>query len=263
MGGLFSKSYSEGFDPLRPNPPPLSGHEAENCLFISEFIDGYRNKISKSPVNLKARYGQNYRTADYFVKTPITESKSGPWWSGQVLWLKSNADGGLPHTRPPGYICLPENITEAILPMTLLHERVHLHQRRYPDIWTSFFKKSWNMKIWNGILPPEIDNKRRLNPDLLPIPFFIWNDIWVPICLYKDTGNPTLTGAATAWYNSAQKVLSMTAPDGWYSFFGYVPDDEHPWELAAYYIADPRLTAPAKDLLMKLVPTLPSTFVSR
>ena len=263
MGGLFSKKYSEGFDPLRPNPTPLAGHEADNCLFIAEFIDGYRKKVGKSELNSKARYMQNYSAANYFVKTPITESKSGPWWSGQVLWLKSTADGGLPHTRPPGYICLPENISEANLPVTLLHERVHLHQRRYPDIWTVFFKKNWNMKIWDGILPPTIDNKRRLNPDLLPIPFFIWKDTWVPLCLYKDSGSPSLLNASTVWYNSSQKVLSTTAPDGWYEFFGRVPDDEHPWEIAAYYIADPGLKSTAKDLLMKFVPNLPSTFVTR
>ena len=263
MGGLFSKNYTEGFDPLRPNPTPLGGHEAENCLFIAEFIDGYRKTVSKNQQNSKARQGQQYNATMNLVKTAITEPKSGPWWSGQVLWLKSSADGGLPHTRPPGYICLPENISQANLSSTLLHERVHLHQRRYPDIWTKFFKKNWNMKIWDGILPPDIDNNRRLNPDLLPIPFFIWKDTWVPICLYKDAGNPTLMGASTVWYNSAQKVLSRTAPDGWYEFFGHVPDDEHPWEISAYYIADPGLKAPAKNLLMELVPTLPSSFVSR
>lgn len=262
MGAASVKPLREGFDPDRPNPNPLAGYQADLCLFAAEKIDGYRTQIAKSPVNMKARSGQNYRAAQYAVALPIENADSKqPWWSGQVLWMESTADGGLPHTRPPGYICLPKNIPPASLKTTLLHERVHLHQRRYPDKWVQFVGEKWNMKPWNGTLPKEIEQSRRLNPDLLAIPFFIWKNKWVPLCIFNDPGKPSLSNASTVWYNVDLKTTTQLAPEDWSTFFGKVPDDEHPWEISAYYIADPKLKAPAKDLLMAFVPSLPNTFL--
>jgi hypothetical protein len=253
----------QGFSPLKINPPPLGGYQADMCLDAAERIDGYQSKIRASPMNMKARAGQSYQPVDQgnTVAIPI-EDAVAPWWSGQVLWMNSSADAGFPHTRPPYYICLPSNISLGTLSSTLLHERVHLHQRIYPEIWTDFFKTKWDMKVWSGRLPSAIEAKHRLNPDLLQVPFYVWKDKWVSLCLFNDTGIPSLGNSSTAWFNVEQKVISKTAPDGWYDFFGKVPDDEHPWEIAAYYIADKSLSAPAKDALMKIVPTLPKTFLS-
>jgi hypothetical protein len=260
MGSAPTKPIREGFDPNRPNPNPLGGHQVEECLFAAERIDGYRAAIKNSPINARARANQNYRGAINLVKKPI-ENAIAPWWSGQVLWLEPTADGGLPHTRPPAYICLPENIPSSALSNTLLHERVHLHQRRYPELWIKFVGANWSMVPWAGKLPKDIEAARRINPDLLADPFFIWNDTWVPVCLYNDVGSPSLNQASTNWYNVNLKTMTRSAPDGWYSFFGHVPDDEHPWELSAYYIADNSIKSPAKDLLMKFVPTLPTSFI--
>ena len=260
MGSVSTKPVREGFDPNRPNPNPLGGRQAEECLFAAEQIDGYRTAIKNSPINSKARANQKYIAVN-IVNKPITDAVA-PWWSGQVLWLDPTADGGLPHTRPPGYICLPANIPMGSLSTTLLHERVHLHQRQYPNLWIKFVEDNWSMTPWFGKLPREIESARRINPDLMANTFFTWNGVWVPVCLYNDIGNPSLSQASTNWYNVKLKTTTRSAPDGWYSFFGHVVDDEHPWELAAYYIADPKLKSPAKDLLMKFVPTLPSTFVN-
>jgi hypothetical protein len=260
MGAVASKPVREGFDPNRPNPNPLGGRQAEECLFAAEQIDGYRTAIRNSPINTKARAHQKYVAAD-IVNKPIADAIA-PWWSGQVLWLDPTADGGLPHTRPPGYICLPANIPIGSLSTTLLHERVHLHQRRYPELWIKFVGDNWSMTPWFGKLPREIESARRINPDLMENTFFTWNGVWVPVCLYNDVGNPSLSQASTNWYNVNLKTTTRSAPDGWYSFFGHVVDDEHPWELSAYYIADSKLKSPAKDLLMKFVKTLPSSFVN-
>lgn len=263
MGNLFLKPTVQGFNPISINPPPVGGYQANIFLDIAERIDGYQAKIKASPANSKARAGQLYEAVPQSeaVAIPI-ENAVAPWWSGQVLWMNKTADGGLPHTRPPYYICLPSNISLKSLSTTLLHERIHLHQRRYPDKWTAFFKDKWNMKVWsNGSLPADIEAKRRLNPDLLQIPFYVWKDKWVPLCVFNDAGKPSLTNSSTVWFDIEKKVLIKTAPDGWYDFFGKVPDDEHPWEISAYYIPDKGLKSPAKDELMKFVPTLPKTFL--
>ena len=260
MGSMIVKPVREGFDPTRPNPNPLGGRDADTCLYIAEQIDGYRTKIFNSPINRKARIGQKYKAASSPVAIPI-EDAVAPWWSGQVLWLDPTADGGLPHTRPPGYICLPANIHISSLPITLLHERIHLHQKRYPAIWINFVTQNWNMVPWKGKLPEKIESARRINPDLLANPFFIWNNVWVPICLYNDTGNPSLTAASTVWYNPNLKTTSKIAPDGWTEFFGNTLGDEHPWELSAYYISDKTIKCKAKSLLLAFIPSLPTTFI--
>jgi hypothetical protein len=260
MGAVATKPLREGFDPTRPSPNPLGGRQADMCLFAAEQIDGYRTAVQNSPINAKARANQKYIATNNLVKIPIEEAVA-PWWSGQVLWLEPSADGGLPHTRPPAYICLPANIPSSAVSSTLLHERVHLHQRRYPDLWIKFVGDNWSMIPWFGKLPREIEAARRINPDLLENPLFIWNDTWIPVCLYNDTGAPSLSQASTNWYNVNLKTTTRSAPDGWYSFFGHIADDEHPWELSAYYIADNSTKSVAKDLLMKWVPTLPSSFI--
>ena len=260
MGAIIPKPVREGFDPLRPNPNPLGGRDADMCLYAAEKIDGYRASILKSPLNSKARANQSYNGATTIVKIPIKDAVA-PWWSGQVLWLEATADGGLPHTRPPGYICLPKNIDVARVDSVLLHERVHLHQRRYPDIWIKFVKDKWNMEPWTGSLPAEIEKARRINPDLIANPFFIWKKKWVSFAIYDDTGSPSLSATSTNWYNVALKTTTRIPPDGWLDFFGSVLGDEHPWELAAYYVQDASIKSPAKDLLMKAVPKLPKTFL--
>lgn len=264
MGNSFPKKEgrTEGFDPLRPDPPPLAGHEADICLRIAERIDGYRTKVAFSRVNTLARANQVYMGETNRVLTEISSAKpeEGPWWSGQVLWMNPSADGGLPHTRPPGYICLPSGLSGKMLTKTLLHERVHLHQRRYPELWNAFIYNSWTMDVWKGELPNKIESSRRLNPDLLPYPFFIWKNRWVSLAVYKDTTNPSLTGASTVWYDTEQKIMTSVPPDGWKDFFGGVVSDEHPWEIAAYLITDPN-KSPASKSLQEFVKTLPSTFL--
>lgn len=261
--GHTSSKRTEGFDPLRPDPPPLGGHEADLCLQIAERIDGYQLRISDSKANKLARDSSVYQaeTNKVTLEIPPADPGKGPWWSGQVLWMNPSADNGLPHTRPPAYICLPSNLPKDSLAKTLLHERVHIHQRRYPEKWNEFFEKKWNFKPWSGRLPPELEKARRLNPDLLPIPFYVWKDTWVPYGSFNDPANPTLKQATTVFFNVKQKVVSKQPPDGWKAFFGSMTSDEHPWEIAAYLVVDPN-KSPASKALEEAVKSLPNSFLN-
>jgi hypothetical protein len=265
MGIFLSTSprqQREGFNPSVVNSPPLSGQEASNCLLAAERIDGYRSKVNKSPVNLKARAGQKYVATNDIVKVAIPPADTSlPWWSGQVLWMDPTADNGLPHTRPPGYICLPASLKDGpVFLMTLLHERIHLHQRRYPDIWSTLFNRLWNMKEWDGKLPDKLEQNRRLNPDLLPVPFYIWKDTWVPYASFNDPVNPDLNHAPTVWYNVQQGTISKIPPMGWTEYFGKITNDEHPWEIAAYYLSDPKINCKAKTDLQLHIKEIPKSY---
>lgn len=84
--------------------------------------------------------------------------------------MDPTADGGLPHTRPPNFICIPYNFPTEDLAKTVLHERVHVSQRLHPEAWERLFGEVWDMKPWHGSIPAEIESRRRLNPDILNIP---------------------------------------------------------------------------------------------
>jgi hypothetical protein len=71
MGAVATKPVREGFDPNRPSPNPLSGHQADMCLFAAEQIDGYRTAVQNSPINAKARANQKYIATNNLVKIPI------------------------------------------------------------------------------------------------------------------------------------------------------------------------------------------------
>jgi hypothetical protein len=223
---------------LNPERPPLSGREALEALMFAEQIDQYRKQVSESPPNLAARLNQDYMPARYSIPRTIVPSKN--WPNGQVLWLDESADGGLPHTRPPYFICLPINIPDDKLATTLEHERIHLSQRANPEKWQTVFK-AWNMKPWSALsddIPLEILQRRRLNPDLLNIPMYIWKNEWVVFALFRSMKPSNLSDVDIVWWNAPSRTLHRDAPPGWKEFFGDIKAGEHPYEIAAYLLAD-------------------------
>jgi hypothetical protein len=253
MGSFSSKEKVEPFDEtqtLNPERPPLSGNSALQALIFAEQIDQYRKQVSESPPNLAARVNQDYMPARYSIPRTIVPSKN--WPNGQVLWLDESADGGLPHTRPPYFICLPINIPDDKLATTLEHERIHLSQRANPEKWQTVFK-AWNMKPWSassGDIPLEILQRRRLNPDLLNIPMYIWKDEWVVFALFRSMKPSNLSDIDIVWWNALSRTLHRDAPPGWKEFFGDVTAGEHPYEIAAYLLADLKNDSPAYRALV-------------
>ena len=238
MGSFLSRTQRvESFDQTRnPERPPLSGRAALEALIVAEKVDQYRKQVSESPPNLEARNNQDYMPARYSVHRVIVSSKN--WPNGQVLWLDESADGGLPHTRPPYFICLPINIPDDKLATTLEHERIHLSQRANMKKWQGIFEKAWSMKPWSADIPLEILQRRRLNPDLLNIPMYIWKDEWVVFALFRSMKPSNLSDIDIVWWNAPSRTLHRNAPQGWKEFFGDVAAGEHPYEIAAYLLAD-------------------------
>jgi hypothetical protein len=152
--------------------------------------------------------------------------------------MDRTADAGLPHTRPPFLICLPENIPEKDLASTVLHERVHVSQRLHLSFWKKVFENDWNFKPWTGNLPADLESRRRLNPDLIWQPLYIWKNSWIPFSLFRSSAQPRLTEADTVWWNAETRTLHREPPPGWVEFFGNIPAGEHPLELAAYLVVE-------------------------
>jgi len=234
MGIATSK---EAFrSPRYPEPPPLSGTDALKALYKAEALDGYRQQIELSSANRMARSTLKYLPAVHTVNKPIPAS-SAPWPSGQVIWMDSNCDNNLPHTRPPNLICLSKDIAPNSIASIMLHERVHVSQRLHSSEWAKIFRDYWSMKQWDGVIPADILLRQRLNPDILLVPKFIWKNEWVPLAMFKSLTMPELTDVDIVWWRPASRTLHREAPEGWVDFFGSVHSGhEHPFELSAYLI---------------------------
>jgi hypothetical protein len=233
MGNIVS-----GFqNPLRPERPPLAGQSGLQALFRAEQIDNYRKQVNDSPINRAARAGQDYLPSPHSIQRAIPPADPAePWPNGQVIWMDPTADEGLPHTRPPNLICISRDFPQADLANTLLHERVHVSQQLHPRIWLNMFDE-WGFQQWHGSLPAELESRRRLNPDLLGKPLYIWKNSWVPFAIFKSTSQPRLKETDVVWWDAKSRTLLRTPPPGWIEFFGHIPAGEHPFEIVAYLVA--------------------------
>ena len=247
MGQFLSHDFFRDIQPLNPAPPPISGKEALSALRTAEFMDHYRQKVEESSVNTSARQNQEYMPVLYSVSRSIESNRT--WPNGQVLWMDSSADGGLPHTRPPLYICLPINIPDSALSQTLRHERIHLSQRKYPEKWQTLFKIAWNMTPWYGNIPGRYQHLHRINPDLVNVPLYAWKHEWVVFSVFTSSNPRTLSETKLVWWHIPSSTLHQEAPPGWVEFFGSNSNGEHPYEISAYLLAENNEDVPALHAL--------------
>lgn len=225
-------------NPLRPERPPIAGQSGLEALERAESLDGYRKQVAASSINRLARAGQDYLPSPFSAKRTVPPTNPmEPWPSGQVIWMDPTADKGLPHTRPPYYICISRTFPEQDLTNTILHERVHLSQRANKAAWDKMLAEVWEFKPWTGSIPSELESRRRLNPDLLWAPLYRWKERWVPLALFQSTTQPDLQKIDLVWWDTQTRTLHREAPPGWTEFFGNNPAGEHPFEISAYLVA--------------------------
>ena len=252
--GLYTSK--ESF--LNPQHIALSGHEGMQALYRAEVIDSYRQRVELSAPNRIARKTLKYIPSLHTVAKLVTHSDN--WPHGQVVWMDPDSDMGMPHTRPPNLICLPNTISDSSLTGTLLHERVHISQRLHPAEWKTLFASAWSMTPWSGDLPADILLRVRLNPDLILAPTFQWKGDWVPFAIFKSLTGPVLNDVDIVWWQSSTRVLHRQAPPGWVEFFGPVDSGhEHPYELSAYMIEKDNSSVAAYKALKPLLKGLPSS----
>lgn len=227
--------------------PPLSGQDGNAALAWAERLDGYREKIRCNEPNGYVRRKDVYAASQWTVPKAIPDSKE--WPNGLVVWMDPTADGGLPHTRPPNLVCLPLSIGDSDLGSTLEHERIHVSQRQNPEAWRQSLESVWDFRPWSGALPADLELRRRINPDLLPFPLYIWRKEWVPVMLFRSLRPESLRDAELAWFHDPSRTLHREAPPGWKEFFGEGVWNEHPMEIAAYLFSQTKANPPAKQAL--------------
>ena len=157
-------------------------------------------------------------------------------WGEQIIVMNPSAEGGLPHTRPPNIIAIPAHYPTHMLEETLRHERVHLHQRKFPLQWEARAIQDGWVKVEDGVIPSKLLARVRLNPDTIMAGFWAWDGIWVPLCLFLREDKPHMNETTIRWYNIKEGVTTVAVPASFTAKYGAVTDSamEHPYELWAY-----------------------------
>jgi hypothetical protein len=238
----------------------LSINAAIEALDEAEARDEYIETVQESPHNRRAR-------EPYVEWTPI--EAPGVWpvllsniifpkWSDnleiKIICAPDRAEGGMPHTRPGGLICIPHNYSHNLFEKMIIHELVHILQRRYYDSFMKFMRDHWDFRLVTRDefqrLPEALLIRRRINPDTFACPFLIWRDEWIPIIVFNNhTAGPRLTSTYIVWWNTKSKMGINIMPTEWNDFFGKVSQAEHPFEIAAWYLSDNTLESEAATII--------------
>ena len=194
-------------------------------------------------MNWEARYGQGYEMSTISDKaTDFLQEAAGsiPLLGGsEIIIMHSEADNGFPHTRPPNLICIPASLckeSEATkqFRITLAHEAIHVHQRKFPDLWNNFcVKEGWTW-IPTTSIPSELRERARINPDTMAAPFWAWETYLVPLPLFRPYRTATLANAVIEWYDIRSGALTEEFPRTFLDKYGSeIHQPEHPYEIYA------------------------------
>lgn len=213
----------------------LNSREAERELAQNELSDGFEAKC--------LRCERNRRAAQIVEPCSAPANVNERLGASLPSWLQSLGQvrvaffrEGLPHTRAPGTIWLPYDWS--ISPNykeTLIHELIHIHQRKNPDFWKDLYGRKWEMVPFTGQLPAEVEGRRRLNPDTIWSPLYVWKGEWIPVAVFLRPDTPHLREIRLLFVHVSGAWQSVPPPD-WMDFFGTKDPStcEHPHEMAAY-----------------------------
>lgn len=184
---------------------------------------------SWSPADKRARRGHNCN---------VTTKQIGPHGT-MILTTTKSCEDGLPHTRPGDRIYIPDNISTVERDTVLRHELVHIYQRRNPEAWADFYRKSWSYAIFDDPpsgIPQNLVDGRRSNPDTASSPWACWFRRWWTVPIYKDAYNPRVRDTTVFFWDSWKNEITDIPPQEWSTFFGTPGQSEHPHEISACMI---------------------------
>ena len=158
-----------------------------------------------------------------------------------IAFCDSTCEHGYPHTINETTIMIPESYPKDRLPTTIEHEKIHLLQRRHPELWEAWYKLLWSYTLQDSPpegMPQRLLSRRRYNPDTNNKSFASWKNRYWSIAVYRSASPSSLEEADTIWWDQKTGTTSQNPSIEWTNFFGSQPQDEHPHEMAAQMIAN-------------------------
>jgi len=246
MGNSLSVSHNLNFYvcPNKNKAQRLLDEAEHQDFYIEEVHDDKANSLARKDLTYRANIigvrEINYATKylnDNIDHLPIRLLNDLN--KVTIIQLMPSADGGMPHTRPNDIICYPD-ISQLFSRTTLIHELWHIHQRNYKDMWFKTFEElGWTM--WTDPIPENLDKARRYNPDTLDCPFWIFNNEWIPLPIFRDISRPNVSDVEIWFYNPHKQYHVKRIPKEILNYFPELPPSayEHPREITAYMLSEP------------------------
>lgn len=188
---------------------------------------------SWSPADRAARDGQ---------RCIPTYTEDGPYGT-TIQTVSKTCEAGMAHTRIGDRIIIPDSIPLPHREPTIRHELFHIHQRRFPDAWRTFYRRAWSFQFASAPptgMPAGVVQARRSNPDTwdpaVGGPWIVWQGRYWPVPIYTDSKEPRLREATVVWWDEWRQEVLAFPPAEWSAFFGSPTQQEHPHELAAVYL---------------------------
>ena len=195
-------------------------------LQAAEQIDQYFFSISNDVLNKKARETLFYGAVS---------EKTDPWLlDTEIVTMHPTAEAGLPHTRPPNIICMPQYYPTDRINQTLAHELIHVDQRRRKYKWDAYFEREGWRQISANEIPSRWYQRCRMNPDTIDDRFWAWQNRYVPLPIFEREDKPDLRQVQIQWWDRATGIKQNAPPRSFQERYGSFPSQpEHPRELAA------------------------------
>jgi hypothetical protein len=206
--------------------------------------DKYQTRCKTDSLNAKAREKCVYLPwHDQSDAKKINTSLEEQSFFTHCIIMNPSADGGMPHTRAGGLICIPAYWPRASLEETIRHELVHVHQKQYPDVWREkLIEDGWGLVSEVDAkkeIPEDTLRRCRLNPDTLDARFAAWAGRWIPLPLFEREDKPNLKEIQVRWWDRQEQRLLLSPPTSFTQKYGSGKSNaqlEHPFELYAYLI---------------------------
>jgi hypothetical protein len=224
-------------------------------LAKAEQIDRYRTTCNRSELNRLARSKHIYSVFSNESPEPLQQiaDTMDLTRGSKIVILHPSADNGYPHTRPGNLICMPAGFSLYNAPKTLLHEACHLHQRAHESKWVGYSVKEGWWPIDAGQIPERWRARCRINPDTMAIPFWSWQDYYVPLPLYRNEQSPSMGECDVSWYDLRNGVLYKVPPLSFAKRYGDIGQPEHPFEVSAIEFSEKLIKT--KEELMNVLTT--------
>lgn len=206
----------------------------------AEHLDNYLKSIDNSYLNKIARSKCTYKEESNFFLDTINKytKKYSIFDNIKIVQLHSSAENGYPHTRPNNIICIPSNSRFPDLETTLFHEVVHIHQRNNKYLWDDFLLRHGWKQYDASKIPQRWKDKCRLNPDTIYAPYYIFEDRYVPLPMFKKEINIELNDVNVMWYDTKSGILNNSPPESFNKKYGFsVSQSEHPFEIYAVILS--------------------------
>ena len=217
-----------------------------HVLKRAEMLDGYLRACDLNTLNRQAREDQEYDFSSISYEaygSLLTAANLYPLLQGcEYVILDSSADNGFPHTRPPNLICLPaklcsESPASDDFKITLIHEAIHIHQRKFPNEWLEGLKLAGWAPIGAEKIPSEFRDRVRINPDTIGSPYWTFNSFHVPLPIFRTRYDlPSLSKVDVLWYDTRTDTLFHEPPKEFIAKYGPIKaihQPEHPYEIYA------------------------------